>query len=125
MLAVLLLLAALAGAQPASAACKPLGADFAPSQGSPAKLRVRFTVSGFGADRTVYLHYIAPNRHLRRTVRLGVARGRCGFLRTGYRKLFPFTTRPGTWRLRFSIRRTYQARATPPYVTLAVSLLRG
>jgi hypothetical protein len=124
-LVILLLLLALVGAQPAAAACKPLGADFAPAQGNPSQLRVRFTVSGFGANRPVYLHYISPSRHLRRTVRLGTARGRCGFLRTGYRKLFPFATRPGTWRLRFSIRRTYRARATAPYVTLAVNLLRG
>jgi hypothetical protein len=122
---ILFVLLALVGAPPAAAACRPLGADFSPSQGDPSKLRVHFTVSGFGANRTVFLHYIGPNRHLRRTVRLGIARGRCGFLRTGYRKLFPFTTRPGTWRLRFSIRRTYQARATAPYVTIAVPLLRG
>jgi hypothetical protein len=108
-----------------AARCHPFGADFAPSRGNPQRLRVRFSMWRFGAGRTVYLHYVGPNRHLKRTVRLGVAGGRCGSLRTGYRRLFPFAARSGTWRLRFDIRRTYRAKATAPYVTLAVSVLRG
>src|SRR4051812_41403055 len=93
----------------AAARCKAFGADFSPSAGDPQKLRVRFTVAKFGRNRPVYLHYVGPNHHLKRTIRLGTARGRCGYLRTDRRKLFPFTARPGTWRLRFDTRRHYRA----------------
>jgi hypothetical protein len=126
-IAVALLALALLAFPPAAPAarCKPFGADFAPSRGDPQKLRVRFTVARFGRNRPVYLHYVGPNRHLKRTVRLGTARGRCGYLRTGYRRLFPFTARPGTWRLRFNTRRNYRVRATPPFVTLAVQVVRA
>jgi hypothetical protein len=109
----------------ASGRCKPFGADFAPSTGDPQRLRVRFTVARFGRNRPVYLHYVGPNHHLKRTVFLGTARGLCGYLRTGYRRLFPFTVRPGTWRLRFDTRRFYRVRPRRPYVTLAVSVLRA
>lgn len=123
---VIFSLIALAAPGAASARCKPLNADFAPSRGDPQTLRVRFTVARFGRNRPVYLHYVGPNHHLRRTVRLGTARGRCGYLRTGYRRLFPFSNpRPGTWHLRFNTRRNYRVKARPPFVTLAVSVLRG
>ena len=132
---VVALVAALIVAAPASGAagvdataagsCHAFGADFAPSRGDPTRLRVRFTVYKFGRNRPVYLHYIGPNHHLKRTVYLGTARGLCGYLRTGYRKLFPFTARAGTWRLRFDTRRNYRVSARRPYVTLAVTVLRG
>jgi hypothetical protein len=109
----------------AAGRCVPFGADYAPSRGDPQCLRVRFTVAQCGRNRPIYLHYIGPNRHLKRTVFLGTARGLCGYLRTGLRRLFPFTARPGTWRLRFDTRRNYRVRARAPYVTLAVSVLRS
>ncbi len=109
----------------ASGRCHAFGADFAPSSGDPQRLRVRFTVYRFGRNRPIYLHYIGPNHHLKRTVFLGTTRGLCGYLRTGYRKLFPFTANPGTWRLRFDIRRYYRVTARRPYVTLAVTVLRS
>jgi hypothetical protein len=109
----------------ASGRCHAFGADFAPSSGDPQRLRVRFTVYKFGRNRPIYLHYIGPNRHLKRTVFLGTTSGLCGYLRTGYRQLFPFTARPGTWRLRFDIRRYYRVVARRPYVTLAVTVLRS
>ena len=109
----------------ASGRCHAFGADFAPSRGDPQRLRVRFTVYKFGRNRPVYLHYIGPNRHLKRTVFLGTARGLCGYLHTGYRRLFPFTAARGTWRLRFDNRRNYTVRARRPYVTLAVTILRS
>jgi len=108
----------------AAGRCHPFGADFAPSTGNPQRLRVRFSVWRFGTNRPVYLHYVGPNRHLKLTIRLGTARGLCGHLRTGYRRLFPFTARAGTWRLRFDTRRAYRARPRAPYVTLAVPVLR-
>ena len=125
---VIVLLAALllVPVSPASAArCRAFGADFSPSQGDPQKLRVRFTVAKFGRNRPIYLHYVGPNHHLKRTVRLGTARGRCGYLRTHRRRLFPFAAKPGTWRLRFDTRRNYRVAPRRPYVTLAVSVLRG
>ena len=109
----------------AAGRCHAFGADFAPSSGDPQRLRVRFTVYRFGRNRPIYLHYVGPNRHLKRTVFLGTARGLCGYLRTGLRKLFPFTARPGTWRLRFDTRRNYRVQARRPYVTLAVTVLRS
>ena len=109
----------------ASGRCHAFGADFAPSRGDPQRLRVRFTVYKFGRNRPIYLHYIGPNKHLKRTVFLGTARGLCGYLRTGYRRLFPFTAGRGTWRLRFDNRRNYTVRARRPYVTLAVTILRS
>jgi hypothetical protein len=116
----------LLAAAPAHAArCRPFGADFAPSSGNPQTLRVHFTVARFGRNRPIYLHYIGPNHHLKRTVRLGTTGGRCGYLRTGRRRLFPFSAAPGTWRLRFDIRRIYRVQPRTPYVTLAVPVLRG
>ena len=122
---VLLLAAVLAGPASAAASCHPIGADFAPSTGNPQLLRVRFSVWRFGTNRPVYLHYVGPNRHLKRTVRLGTARGRCGSLRTDYRRLFPFTAQAGTWRLVFTNQRGYRVHPRPPYVRLAVTILRG
>jgi hypothetical protein len=123
-LAVLAVLAAAAPAPASAARCHRFGADFAPSTGNPQTLRVRFSVWRFGTNRPVYLHYVGPNGHLKRTARLGTAHGVCAFMRTGYRRLFPFTAAPGTWRLLFTTHRGYRARPAPPYVRLAVSVLR-
>jgi hypothetical protein len=86
-------------------------ADFRPGTGNPATLRVRFSLAGFAlldSAPSVYVHYVRPNGRLRRTVRLGRARGACGHIsRTARRKLFPFRAERGTWRLQFDTRRTY------------------
>ncbi|HWC25339.1 MAG TPA: hypothetical protein VG474_02035 [Solirubrobacteraceae bacterium] len=90
-------------------------ANFRPSRGNPATLRVRFTVNGFGLVQRrapVYLHYVRPNGKLRRTVRLGTATGVCGRIaRTRRRHLFPFEAERGRWILQFDTRRKYD-RAT-------------
>jgi hypothetical protein len=87
-------------------------ASFSPSTGDPATMLVRFSVDGFGlldAQPDVYVHYVAPNGTLRRTVHLGRARGVCGHLRTPTpRRLFPFRAGAGTWTLQFDTRRTYR-----------------
>lgn len=87
-------------------------ADFAPSRGNPATLRVRFEVAGFGLATprpNVYLHYVRPNGRLRQTIRLGRARGSCGRIaRTARRRLFPFQAEPGRWRLQFDTSRRYR-----------------
>jgi hypothetical protein len=124
-LAVLAVLVAVPAPAEAAGRCHRFGADFAPSTGNPQRLRVRFSVWRFGTNRPVYLHYVGPNHHLKRTVRLGTARGRCGFLRTGYRRLFPFTAGPGTWRLVFTTVRGYRVSPRPPFVRIAIGVLRG
>src|SRR4051812_29521520 len=88
-------------------------AGFSPSKGNPAKLKVRFAVSGFGLgtpDPDVYVHYVAPGGKLRETVRLGRARGQCGSIaRTAKRRLFPFANpRHGKWALQFDTSKRYR-----------------
>jgi hypothetical protein len=87
-------------------------ASFSPSKGDPAKLKVRFTVNGFGlarANPVVYLHYVAPGGKLKETVRLGQAQGQCGTIaRTARRRLFPFAKpKHGKWALQFDTSKTY------------------
>lgn len=90
-------------------------ATFRPRRGDPARLRVRFSVNGFGLARrnaSVYLHYVRPNGRVRRSVRLGRAAGPCGRIgRTARRRLFPFRAERGRWILQFDTRRRYR-RAT-------------
>ncbi|WCB91694.1 hypothetical protein DSM104299_00367 [Baekduia alba] len=89
-----------------------LQANFTPSEGDPTKLKVRFSVAGFGLathNPDVYVHYIAPGGKLKQTVRLGQATGQCGRIaKTAKRKLFPFT-RPalGKWQLQFDTTKTF------------------
>jgi hypothetical protein len=86
-------------------------ADFSPGSGNLATLRVRFRVRGFNLLKrksSVYLHYVRPNGKVRRTVRLGTARGTCGhILRTKKRSLFPFNAQRGRWTLQFDTHKSY------------------
>ena len=51
-------------------------AEFEPSRGNPATLRVRFSVFGFGRPGLpIYLHYLRPGGALVQTLRLGMTRG--------------------------------------------------
>lgn len=101
------------------------GADYRPDRGDPATLRVRFHAFAFGRGRTVYLHYVRPDRRLRRTVRLGRTAGPCGTVSTPLRRLFGFRATPGRWRLQFDTRRAYRPAPRPPYVRLVVPILRN
>jgi hypothetical protein len=87
-------------------------ADFTPGTGNPATLRVRFSVHGFGLLKrgsTVFVHYVRPNGKVRRTVRLGRARGTCGKIdRTARRRLFGFRAERGRWILQFDTNRAYR-----------------
>jgi hypothetical protein len=89
-----------------------LKANFTPSEGDPTKLRVRFSVAGFGLamhDPDVYVHYVTPKGKLKQTVRLGKATGQCGRIaRTAKRRLFPFH-RPalGKWQLQFDTSKSF------------------
>lgn len=83
-----------------------LKANFTPSTGDPKKLKVRFSVAGFGLAMEhpdVYVHYITPAGKLKETIRLGKATGQCGrIVRTAKRRLFPFTVpKLGKWQLQF------------------------
>jgi hypothetical protein len=89
-----------------------LKANFTPSEGDPTKLKVRFSVAGFGLaapDPDVYVHYITPGGRLKKTVRLGQATGQCGRItRTAKRRLFPFAHPSlGKWQLQFDTSETF------------------
>jgi hypothetical protein len=87
-------------------------ADFAPASGNPKTLRVRFSVFGFGlaaAKPDVYLHYVRPTGKVRKTIRLGRAKGTCGAIeRTARRRLFPFEAERGNWKLQFDTSAKYR-----------------
>jgi hypothetical protein len=92
------------------------GASYAPKAASPGA-KVRFSAFGFGPGRAVYVHYLRPNGRSADTVRLGPTRGACGTIRrTKARPLFPFTPRPGEWRLQFDTSRAVDPEAVPRVV---------
>jgi hypothetical protein len=105
-------------------------ADFTPSSGDPRRLRVRFSVAGFGLARprsTVYLHYVRKSTgNVFQTVRLGRVKGTCGVIRaTRKRRLFPFAPARGTWILQFDTVRRYEratSRRTTPWVRKPVEV---
>jgi hypothetical protein len=101
-------------------------AEFAPARGNPLRLRVRFSVFGFGqAGLPVYVHYLDPRGRSVRSLRLGTTRGACGSLpRTRRRRLFPFRPRSGRWRLQFDTSRRFRRNAVPRIVR-AVDIRRG
>jgi hypothetical protein len=105
-------------------------ADFSPASGNPSRLRVRFSVAGFGLARpraTVYLHYVKKSTgNVFQTVRLGRVKGTCGVIRaTKRRRLFPFAPAPGTWILQFDTQRRYEratTKRTTPWVRKPVEV---
>jgi hypothetical protein len=106
-----------------------VSASFSPTTGSPRKLRVRFSGTGFALQRanpTVYVHEVEPGGHLARTISLGAATGRCGTIASNKRRaLFAKTPRHGTWHLQFDTSRAYhRGRASFVYYTLAVTVSR-
>jgi hypothetical protein len=101
------------------------GADYRPDRGDPATLRVRFYAFDFGAGRTVYLHYIRPNRRHRLTIKLGETGGPCGTVVSGRRRIFPFPAVPGSWLLQFDTVAKFDATPPRPFVRLIVPVLRN
>ncbi len=108
-------------------------ADFSPSSGNPAKLKVRWSVNGFKLSRPagakspyVYLHYIRPNGKRKRTYRLGRATGACGAIkRTKKRRLFPFRAERGLWKLQVDTNRKFRrgtSKSTFTYYTVGVRI---
>lgn len=107
-------------------------ADFTPGSGDPEKLRVRFSAYGFGLatpNPDVFVHYVRPNGKLKRTVRLGRAKGTCGYIaRTRKRPLFPFKAERGTWNLQFDTNGRYrrgQASSQFLFYSLGVRIRRA
>jgi hypothetical protein len=105
-------------------------ADFSPGAGNPTRLRVRFSVAGFGLARpgaSVYLHYVFKSTgQVRRTIRLGTVSGICGAIRqTRLRRLFPFAPSRGEWILQFDTVKRYEratSRRTTPWVRKPVQV---
>ncbi len=91
----------------------PLTASFGPRTGDPQTLRVRWRVLGLGPSHGVYVHYVAPDGRLKKTLRIGTTHGACGVLKTGPIALFPFRYTYGTWTFQVDANHTYSARTTP------------
>jgi hypothetical protein len=91
----------------------PLDASFSPRTGDPASLRVRWRVLGLGPRHGVYVHYVAPNGKLKRTLRIGTTRGPCGSLKTGPIALFPFRYSYGTWTFQIDTSLRWRTTTTP------------
>lgn len=101
------------------------GADFRPDTGDPATLRVKFYAFDFGANRTVYLHYIRPDHRPQLTIKLGPTGGPCGTAVSTKRRIFPFSAAPGSWRLQFDAVAKYDPTPPRPFVRLIVPVLRN
>jgi hypothetical protein len=93
-------------------------AEFAPTRGNPASLRVRFSVFGFGrVGLPIYVHYRQPGGRIAETVLLGHTQGACGSIQqTRKRRLFPFRPGAGRWKLQFDTQKRYSATAVPRIV---------
>jgi hypothetical protein len=96
-------------------------AAFHPAVGDPRTLRVRYSLYGIGLSAPphsiVFLHYLDPRGHLRKTVGIGYTRGPCGSLPASIaHRLFPFRTSSGTWRLQFDLAPGYSRRSQPRLV---------
>lgn len=105
---------------------RPPGASFAPTQGDPRTLKVRFSVWGFalssGRNARTYLHWIRPNHRVRATAALGTTSGDCGALRTRPRRIFPFAAETGRWVLVIDTHPRYRAHATGPRAKIPVNV---
>jgi hypothetical protein len=101
------------------------GARFLASRGNPNTLRAPFEIWGFSLDgkrRALYLHYVDPGGHVKRSVALGHAGGQCGYLRTGKRAVFPFSPSVGTWTLQVDTSRRYAQHPTGPHARIRVGI---
>jgi hypothetical protein len=101
------------------------GARLQASSGNPHTLRAPFEVWGFALDggrRTVYLHYVGPSGHARRTVPIGKTGGQCGHLRTRRRRVFPFSPSLGSWTLQLDTSPSYSRRPGGPVARIRVQI---
>jgi hypothetical protein len=96
-------------------------ASFAPGVGDPKTLRVRYSVDAIGFSAPdgsiVWIHYLSPQGHLRKSVPIGRTTGVCGSLHKSIlHRLFPFHTTPGRWRLQFDVKPGYSPKTRPRIV---------
>jgi hypothetical protein len=96
-------------------------ASFEPRTGNPKTLRVRYSVNAIGLSAPqgsiVWIHYVNPRGHVRRSVAIGRTTGVCGSLRRSIlHRLFPLRTTPGRWRLQFDLKQAYSPRTRPRIV---------
>lgn len=105
---------------------RPAGATFAPRNGDPRTLRVRFRAWGFalgsGRNQRLWLHWIDPEGAVRRTASLGVTRGDCGHLVSARRRAFPFPVTSGRWQLVIDTSRRYRLQADGPRAKISVRI---
>jgi hypothetical protein len=92
-------------------------AVLAPDQGAPSSWRARFTIYGFGALRAglhlsrkseLFAHWFKPGGRLAGTSALGRLTGACGKAVSVRRKVLPFGTAFGTWRIQFDTNAAYK-----------------
>jgi hypothetical protein len=110
-------------AQSAFMLTRRAGALITNTAGRPGSLTGRFQIWGFslgGAARSIYVHYVSPSGKARKTVALGNTGGPCGYLRTGRRRVFPFSMTPGTWTLQVDTKRSYSRNTPGPRVRIRV-----
>jgi hypothetical protein len=95
------------------------GAFYRPLQGRPHRA-VRVTLAGWGAGRTVYLHYVrAGDVRARKTVRVATVGGACGSGSARLAHLYPFNPGRGSWRLQFDTSRGYSSHTRPQFTYLS------
>jgi hypothetical protein len=91
-------------------------------RGLDPRRRVRISLAGWGAGKTIYLHFVPPrSRKAKSTVRVGRTGGDCGVATKRLRHFWPFRPRqPGTWRLQFDTKRRYsiKTRVAIPYLSV-------
>jgi hypothetical protein len=101
------------------------GARVLASRGNPKTLRAPFEVWGFalnGRPRPLYLHYAQSKTVARATLLLGHSGGQCGYLRTGPRRVFPFSPAPGLWLLQIDTHKRYAFRTSGPVARIIVGV---
>jgi hypothetical protein len=95
-------------------------------RGLDPRRRVRISLAGWGAGKTIYLHFVPPrSRKAKSTVRIGRTGGDCGVATRRLRHFWPFRPRtPGTWRLQFDTKRRYSVKTRVAIPYLSVVTLR-
>jgi hypothetical protein len=96
------------------------------AKGLDPRRRVRILLAGWGAGKTIYLHFVPPHsKKAKSTVRVGRTGGDCGVATKRLRHFWPFRPRkPGTWRLQFDAKRSYSVKTRVAIPYLSVVTLR-
>jgi hypothetical protein len=98
--------------------------EISPNVGNPETLKVSFSAYGMNLakpNQRVYVHYVAPGGHYKKTISIGKATGPCGhILKTKKRKLFNFKAAHGKWILQYDTSRTYHKPTKSPKYPIAL-----